>query len=192
MKRYVTAIAALLLAGSQSLATQLFPDTSQRTAQLRDGAFRLAPIGAVIFCSTYPQQCTPNPASAPPWIALTPAVWKAITSVNAAINRRITPNRSKGTADWSLETAHGNCNDYAVQKRKALHDRGMPLSVLLLSLVTTADGKGHLVLTVRTDRGDFILDNLRDAVRPPLETGYRWLMRQSSSDPKEWVAIREL
>ena len=53
------------------------------------------------------------------------------------------------------------------------------------------DGEGHAVLTVRTDKGDFILDNLTDAVRQWDETGYRFLKRQASDHTGHWVTIRE-
>ena len=45
------------------------------------------------------------------------------------------------------------------------------------------------MLTVRTDKGDFILDNLIDTVRRWDQTGYRYLKRQASTDTGRWVAI---
>jgi predicted transglutaminase-like cysteine proteinase len=47
----------------------------------------------------------------------------------------------------------------------------------------------HAVLTVRTDRGDFILDNQTPEVLFWYETSYRYLMRQSTSDPNIWVSF---
>jgi len=57
--------------------------------------------------------------------------------------------------------------------------------------VRKPDGEGHAVLAIRTDKGDFILDNLTDAIRRWDETGYVFLMRQSSDYPGRWVTIRE-
>ena len=53
------------------------------------------------------------------------------------------------------------------------------------------DGEGHAVLTVRTDEGDYVLDNLTDAIKPWEETGYRYLKRQSTTHTGRWVTIRE-
>jgi predicted transglutaminase-like cysteine proteinase len=47
------------------------------------------------------------------------------------------------------------------------------------------------VLTVRTDKGDFILDNLTNAIRQWDQTVYVFLKRQSSDNPGRWVTIRE-
>jgi predicted transglutaminase-like cysteine proteinase len=47
------------------------------------------------------------------------------------------------------------------------------------------------VLTVRTDEGDYILDNLNDTVKPWDTTGYRYLKRQSTTHTGRWVSIRE-
>jgi predicted transglutaminase-like cysteine proteinase len=45
------------------------------------------------------------------------------------------------------------------------------------------------VLTVKTDRGEFILDNQAEDVLPWPETGYRFVKRQSQSDPNVWVSV---
>ena len=64
-------------------------------------------------------------------------------------------------------------------------------SNLLITVVRKRGGQGHAVLTVRTDKGDFILDNLTDAIRQWDQTGYAFLKRQSSDHPGSWVTIRE-
>ena len=47
------------------------------------------------------------------------------------------------------------------------------------------------MLTVRTDKGDFVLDNLSGSVRDWSQTGYRYLKRQASNHTGRWVTIRE-
>jgi predicted transglutaminase-like cysteine proteinase len=47
------------------------------------------------------------------------------------------------------------------------------------------------VLTVATDKGEFILDNQRDAILLWSETGYRYVKRQSQSDPNVWLSLGE-
>ena len=57
----------------------------------------------------------------------------------------------------------------------------MSLKDLLITVVRKPNGEGHAVLTVRTDKGDFILDNLTDTVKPWEATGYRYLKRQATT-----------
>lgn len=65
----------------------------------------------------------------------------------------------------------------------------MVLRRLSLAVVQLPDGRGHLVLTVRTDRGDLVLDNLSGRVTAADETNYTWLKRQSAIHPTLWVRI---
>ncbi len=85
----------------------------------------------------------------------------------------------------------GDCEDYVLQKRKELNERGLSLANLLMTVVRKPDGEGHAVLTVRTDKGDFVLDNLNNSVRVWSQTGYRFLKRQASNNTGRWVTIRE-
>jgi len=50
-------------------------------------------------------------------------------------------------------------------------------------------GDGHAVLTVKTDKGEFVLDNQNEDVLLWSETGYRFVKRQSQMDPNVWVAL---
>ncbi|MEI9916274.1 MAG: transglutaminase-like cysteine peptidase [Methylovirgula sp.] len=68
-------------------------------------------------------------------------------------------------------------------------DAGLPRQALLMTIVRDLDGEGHTILTVKTNRGEFILDNLRDDIRPWDATGYHFLKRQSQEDPNIWVGI---
>src|SRR5665213_3353526 len=54
---------------------------------------------------------------------------------------------------------------------------------------TRQKGEGHAVLTVKTDKGEFILDNQNENVVAWTETGYRFVKRQSQSDPNVWVSL---
>ncbi len=58
-----------------------------------------------------------------------------------------------------------------------------------MTIVRDLEGQGHAILTVKTDHGDFILDNLTDRIRPWTATGYRYLKRQSQQDPNVWVSF---
>ena len=52
--------------------------------------------------------------------------------------------------------------------------------------------KGHAVLTVVTDQGDFILDNQNEDILLWSKTGYRFVKRQSQSNPNVWVSLGDL
>jgi predicted transglutaminase-like cysteine proteinase len=78
-----------------------------------------------------------------------------------------------------------------LEKRRMLNGMGVPLSNLLITVVRKPDGEGHAVLTVRTTKGDFVLDNLNDKVRSWDQTGYRFLKRQAIDNTGRWVSIRD-
>ena len=91
---------------------------------------------------------------------------------------------------WSYpDTGKGDCEDYVLLKRRMLMQAGWPREALLITVVRDKKGDGHAVLTVKTDKGDFILDNQEENVLLWSETGYRFVKRQSQSDPNVWVAL---
>jgi predicted transglutaminase-like cysteine proteinase len=48
------------------------------------------------------------------------------------------------------------------------------------------------VLTVKTDKGDFVLDNQEERVLLWSETGYRFVKRQSQANPNNWVSLGDI
>ncbi|ACD74403.1 hypothetical protein B3286c2_0554 [Brucella vulpis] len=72
-------------------------------------------------------------------------------------------------------------------KRAQLMARGISPSQLLITMVQGSEA--HVVLAVRTDRGDYILDNLRDEVLPVEKTSYRYIKMQSPANAGQWVSI---
>ena len=62
---------------------------------------------------------------------------------------------------------------------------------LLITVVLQPNGDGHAVLTVRTDRGDFILDNMRSKVLLWSDTEYTYLKRQSVENAGRWVKLQD-
>lgn len=190
----LSSVVALVLGVSATVATAMprmaLPNFETRlptAPRFVDDVVELTPIAAVKFCLDYRDQCR---ASDEDRVTLTQESWAALVAVNALINHRIAPDAGKHGYDWSLDTTFGNCNDYAVQKRQALIERGFPISALALTVAVTPWAEGHLVLTVRTDRGDFVLDNLRPSVVAWNRTGYRMIKRQSAADPAVWVTVR--
>jgi len=152
------------------------------------------PIGHYQFCSEWPAECLPR---GPTFSAatLTVELWEQLVVVNNDLNARIAPVTDEdqyGVLErWVYPIVAGDCEDYALAKRRALADAGWPTSVLLISVVSQLNGEGHAVLLVRTDRGDFILDNQDADIHRWNETPYLYLKRQSQEDPARWVTISD-
>ena len=152
------------------------------------------PYGWVDFCGRQPSECG-QPALPARDLKLTDAAWRALDRVNRRVNAEIEPVSNLdhwGTIldHWDYPTdGKGDCKIFALAKRKQLMDAGFPRQALLMTIVRDLEGQGHAILTVVTDRGDFILDNLTDEIRPWTATGYRFVKRQSREDPNIWVAI---
>ncbi|MCU4181126.1 transglutaminase-like cysteine peptidase [Bosea sp. BH3] len=143
----------------------------------------LAPLDFVSFCIRNRAECQVRgqPAAMVP---MNQQTMDALEGVNAAVNARILPTAR--SSEWRINPAAGNCNDYVVSKRHALLARGFPSSALLINVVKTPTGEGHLVLVVKTDGGDIVLDNLTGSLRSVSQTPYVWIKRQTSADPLQW------
>lgn len=150
----------------------------------------LAPIAFVKFCLRYPAECAPRGGRAWQPLPWTAALSAQLQTVNAAVNAAIVPRPKQRGArlDWSLNPPRGDCNDFAVTKRHRLLAAGFSSDLLMLAVVMTPWDEPHLVLLVRTDHGDIVLDNLDTSIRPLSETGYRLVARQSNHDPHVWVS----
>ncbi len=91
---------------------------------------------------------------------------------------------------WNIPTdGLGDCEDYALTKRQALMAAGFAEPALRIALVMTARGERHAVLTIATDRGDYVLDNLTGAILNWDKTDYEWLARQDPNQAWGWVAL---
>ena len=157
------------------------------------GADTSVPYGWVEFCSRYRGECPEDDRAAQP-IDLTPAAMRKIQRINAAVNKSVAPVSDMdhwGVVDqWDYPTdGKGDCEDYALLKRRMLMDEGLPRQAWPMTVVKEANGDGHAVLTVKTNRGEFVLDNLGDEVKAWNKTPYRFVKRQSEQNPNVWVSI---
>ena len=86
-----------------------------------------------------------------------------------------------GTADkWDIPTdGYGDCEDYQLLKRKMLVQAGLPRRAMRMTVVLDEKREGHAVLTLKTNRGDLILDNKTDDVLAWRDTGYVFVKRES-------------
>jgi predicted transglutaminase-like cysteine proteinase len=150
------------------------------------------PAGHHEFCKHHRNECqikTRGDAR----VRLTPARWNELVAVNSAVNRAIKPVTDEelfGREEvWVYPTTMGDCEDFVLLKRRELIRKGWPVGSLLVTVVRQKNGDGHAVLTVLTDRGDLVLDNLEQEVKVWSQTDYFFLKRQSEFDTGRWVAI---
>jgi len=149
-------------------------------------------IGWLIFCQRYPDECTINPAESAV-IKMTPAVWDVLVKTNLRVNRSIkaiSDQEHWGVGDiWDYPAdGSGDCEDFQLLKRKLLVGQGLPRQALRMTVVLDEDNMGHAVLMVRTDAGEFILDNKRDAILSPSRTGYLYVKREGDTGTA-WVPL---
>ncbi|PTM41724.1 putative transglutaminase-like cysteine proteinase [Bosea sp. 124] len=156
----------------------------------------LTPLGLTRFCFAYRDQCrVSNPIFRPKRMAVVEASLKDLDDVNRSVNRAIRPQPDgPGLLNdiWTIAPAAGDCDDYAVTKRARLLKKGWSSRTLLLAQVVAANGEDHLVLVARTRLGDFVLDNLTQAVLPAPQANLRWLGMQTAANPHIWqrAAVR--
>jgi predicted transglutaminase-like cysteine proteinase len=94
---------------------------------------------------------------------------------------------------WSYpDDGYGDCDNYVLLKRKMLIEAGWPREALLITVVRDRNGDGHAVLTVKSSKGEFILDNQTQDILLWFETGYQFVKRQSQTDPNTWVSLGDL
>ena len=58
-----------------------------------------------------------------------------------------------------------------------------------MTVVKDLQGNGHAILTVKSGKGELILDNLTDDIRAWDETGYMFVKRQSQENPNIWLSL---
>lgn len=126
-------------------------------------------------------------------VELTKARKAELSKVNLSVNSQVAERSDYETTgnadDWRVPRDKGDCEDFAILKKRELMRRGWPSSALLLT-VAISGGEGHTVLTVRTKDGDLILDNRTSSIKDWSRTPYNYFARQSQSNGKNWDRIR--
>jgi predicted transglutaminase-like cysteine proteinase len=147
----------------------------------------------VDFCRRYAGECDSG-AAMPLDVNLTPETLKQMERINKWVNKAVVPVSDMdhwGVLDqWDYPSdGKGDCEDYALLKRRLLIQEGFPRQALLMTVVKDEQNDGHAILTVKTNHGEFILDNLTDEIKPWDRTLYKFVKRQSQSDENVWVQI---
>lgn len=186
MKRILLSALAVLASAAAAYA--------QPSPWMLTGPRTTQPIGHYEMCRRSPIECNELTPNDRPFV-LTPAAWQMIVDVNNHVNTTIEPRTDMqvyGVAEyWAYPVKYGDCEDFALLKRRMLMEKGIPAGDLLMTVVKQPNGDGHAILTVHTDRGDFELDNLDARVRLWSETSYQFIKRQSDTNSGLWVSIED-
>lgn len=182
----------LCVAAAGLAATASWP--AMAAGAMATGGITSQPIGHYDFCKQHPGECSIRPSNLAP-AKMTNGLMRKLAGVTARVNAAVKPMSDMDIYGkdevWAYpDKGVGDCEDYVLEKRRRLSHMGISLSDLLITVVRKPDGEGHSVLTVRTDKGDYVLDNLTDKVRAWDQTGYRFLKRQAIDNTGRWVSIR--
>lgn len=170
---------------------------SPRSQNSLDKAFDFVPrnplAAHIRFCLIYADQCLVHDDKRDP-LRDTQQNFNEALKVNWSVNRAITPKADEEFDSWDVDVEEGDCEDYALQKRKNLIEMGWPSSALRLAITRTPHGTIHAVLLVTISETDFVLDNLTSRILTWNETSYEFLMIQDKDDPTAWhdVVFRDV
>ena len=199
LPKHLALVAAALIAASDPAPAAMVKGlaTVPSATAMREGEGARAPLGFIDYCRRYPIDCRalvmpPDGAAGQP-VPTSEQRWSELVRVNREVNAAIRPRpdlEQHRIADvWSLAPAAGDCEDYALTKRRRLQALGWPARSLLIAIAEDRAGSQHAVLVARTDRGDLVLDNLSDDIVDWSRLDYGWVKRQSVADPRRWVTL---
>lgn len=131
-------------------------------------------------------------------IRLTPTTWAQINKINRKVNRAITSRTDLeiyGQGEvWATPLADaqrfGDCEDFVLEKRRALIAAGFPRKALSIAVVLTPRNERHAVLLLNGEAGEYVLDNLNAWVTPWDKTQYRWRERQVAGSANHWAGVQ--
>ncbi len=163
-----------------------------KVATMKEGAAIEAPWGFVDFCRRHSNECSSTLRNAHT-VPLTSRRIAQLAVVQTVVNKRVsyaTDDENYGRREyWAYPGTRGDCEDFAIEKRRRLVALGWPRSALLLTAARMRSGRKHLVLVVVTDKGEFVLDNSSRNIRHWKSMNYQWLARQSRFNESSWVAL---
>ena len=150
-----------------------------------------APSAAQQLCYKYDWACSTSRGTT---AKLTQADVGVVHQINKSINRQIREVSDKSqyrkTDYWTLPSSRrGDCEDIALLKKKHLIKAGIAPERLLMATVLDRKRRGHAVLILRTNSGDYVLDNLTNKIKPWSATGYTFLRMQNPDAPRKWVGL---
>lgn len=172
-------------------ALHLNPSQISNVRNLEEFGPTSVPIGYYEYCQRYRTQC--ERPSVNGMVELTEERWQSMLKANWIANKSVAPRTDEeifGVPErWEYPENVGDCEDYVLLKRQMLADQGFPLGALRITVGLDADGGGHAVLTVVTDLGDFVLDNVEQEIKRWDEAEIQYLKWQSGEDQNVWISL---
>jgi predicted transglutaminase-like cysteine proteinase len=163
-------------------------EISARATPMPHGDLTMPPAGVLGFCVKYLAECAAT-GSGNVVVALDDRRRHELESIQAEVNAAIAPRAVPGHAWFYPVNGYGECNQYALEKRRELMALGWPREALLLTAAYTEGGEGHLVLVARTSAGDLVLDNRAGPVVDWSYLPYRWVSQQRAGNLVQWVSL---
>ena len=172
------------------LMTLALPQASTAETFLTPRMVTASPQGSTGLCARYGWACAIGQVQG----RVGQDGLRIATKINAQVNaevREISDQSQYARAEvWTLPSARGgDCEDFALLKKKRLIERGFPANQLLIATVLDRNHAPHAVLVLRTTGGDYVLDNLTNRVKPWQSTGYTFLKMQDPEAPHLWQAV---
>lgn len=122
---------------------------------------------------------------------LTPERLRTLEQVNITVNQSIHPTEDPAGDVWSFSALAGDCEEYVLMKREVLARLGWPRSAMRIAVVRGAGNYPyHAVLVVGTRGGEFVLDNLTNALTRVEDSPYEFVVSQSFQRPGQWVRVQ--
>jgi len=146
-------------------------------------------------CSAKPWRCEGHPEAS---VKLDRYRWQELVLVNTLVNLQIRyESELPGEDIWQddVSITAGDCEDYALVKRRLLVAKGWPAGALSIAIgrASKHDRVLHAVLIARTDKGDFVLNNQHDEVGLWNTVHfYHWYLREASDVSAQWYRIETL
>jgi predicted transglutaminase-like cysteine proteinase len=149
-----------------------------------------APQGAGNLCDAYQWACARSTHA----VVIDKTALDVARQINSRINRAVRPvsdvQQYRVAERWSLPTKRGgDCEDYALAKKRELIAAGFSPQSLLIATVLDRKGGSHAVLVLRTGAQDLVLDNLTSTIKPWQKTGYTFLRLQNPDNPRQWMSV---
>ena len=197
MRKLLFALCGVLLM-LPVLTTAHAEDSSHKASRLTEYEKTSPPTGFVDFCTRLPNDpnCKTQPQKATAPEQMTATLWETLDQVNTSVNERIhfvTDKELYRVNDyWAYPLDAGDCEDYVLLKQRTLLGLGFSLHNLLITEVYNERVEDHVILTVVTSEGEFVLDNRRADILPSNQTGYTYLKRQSQTSPRRWRALYDM
>lgn len=139
----------------------------------------------------------------PTHVILTPQALAFLQRLNREVNNLIVPGHDIqvygvperwGFPLWIDGAFRGDCDEYVYMKRHYLRLFGILPGALQMAVVRNLqeplENQGHLVLLIRTNEGEYVLDNMTDEVKHWSKTPYVFYSRQTAQSPNRWESLQ--